>query len=45
MDVLYIELYEQFGAFDGSDLKTGTFTLTGDDAADLDVRRVRDGRS
>jgi hypothetical protein len=33
IDVLYIELYEQFGAFAGTDIKTGTFMLIEDDAA------------
>jgi hypothetical protein len=32
-DYLYLDLYELYGAFDGGDIKTGTFPLTGDDAA------------
>jgi hypothetical protein len=32
-DYLYLDLYEMFGAFDGGDIKTGTFPITGDDAA------------
>jgi hypothetical protein len=32
-DYVYIDLYEMFGAFDGGPIATGTFTLTGDDAA------------